>query len=119
MSRLDCDDAPDTLWEGVERERKMADRRNLIGAAGIAIFALGLGALLSYLVARGAQNRPFQWASVAVISLTVMAIGLALMVGVLWLFHALHKHRLKLDEFVDRGVDLLLTLMSSDSSHET
>jgi hypothetical protein len=86
----------------------MRDRRNLVGAGGIAILSLGLGAFLSYLVTRGAENKPVVWhALVTVASLGVAGVGFLVIGVALFLFHQAEKHRLKINDFVNKGQDIL------------
>jgi hypothetical protein len=108
----------DTLYVGIERERTVADRRNLIGALGVAVIVLGGGTLLSYMVALGAQNKPIHWTSlVPVVAYGVIALGSASAVGVLAAFHTVVIQRKKLDQFSLKGSFILADLSSPVTGH--
>ena len=94
----------------------MPERRNLIGAAAIAILGLGLGGLLSYVVALGVNGKPFAWDSAPTIcSLAAIFVGSVLGVTVLWRFHVVQRDRLQLDQLMRRGNELLADCQDAEA----
>lgn len=91
----------------------MADRRNLLGALAVAVFVTGGAALLSYIVALGAQDKHMRWAALApVVCYGVIGAGALLGGFVLWLFHRAAAHRRRVDAFALEGSIILMDLAS-------
>jgi len=92
----------------------MRDRRNMLGAAGIAVLVLGMTVVLTYMENRAAGGKPFEWSTPLVISgLGVAVIGLTVFGGVLWGYHVADQHRLKINGFIREGNEILMNLRTN------
>lgn len=72
----------------------MTERRNLLGALGVALISLGLGAILSLGVLWQGQHRRFDWGLPIVwAAVTAVAGGSLIVGGILWRFRIVMQHR--------------------------
>jgi hypothetical protein len=97
----------------------MTERRNLLGALGVALVSLGLGAILSLGVLWQGQHRRFDW-GVPIVWVAVAAViaGALIVGGILWRFLIVMQHRKQIDAFVKTGQLILEDLQDMAASLE-